>query len=260
MSKVVVEQDGNVVTCRLNRPEALNAIDEEMHEALEKFFSDLTYRDDVDVVILLGEGRAFCAGGDVKGMEEGLTSQEMPGGMFTRGALRIIRNLVEVPQITISFVNGPAIGLGATLALFCDIVIASERAVFSDPHVSVGLVAGDGGAVIWPLLIGMNRAKEFLLTGDRVMAAEAERLGLVNHVYPESEAQDEMSKLAQRLSNGAPAALRWTKASVNKVLRERVNLILDSSLALEGLSAETKDHREGVRAFLEKRSPHFRHE
>lgn len=257
MEKLIQKQDGRILTCTLNRPDALNAIDGQIHEQIERFFASLAYRDDVDVVVLSGAGRAFCAGGDVKEMVEGLTRQEQPGGMFTRGSLRLVRALVDVPQIVIAHVNGPAVGLGATLALLCDIVIASEEAVFSDPHVSVGLVAGDGGAVIWPLLMGLNRAKEYLLTGDQLTAEEAHRLGLVNHVHPAEEAEKHVADLAERLALGAPAALRWTKASVNKVLRDRVNLLLDSSLALEGLSAGSRDHQEGVRAFVEKRRPRF---
>lgn len=253
-----IDVDGRILTCTLNRPSRLNAIDDGLHHDLEQFFASLAHREDVDVVVLRGAGRAFCAGGDIENMAQGLDESAPPGGTFTRGAARLVRALVDVPQVIIAQVHGPAIGLGATLALMCDIVLASDEAMFSDPHVSVGLVAGDGGTVIWPMLMGLNRAKEFLLTGDRLTAEDARGLGLVNHVYAADDLERQTRALAERLAAGAPAAMRWTKAALNKTLRERVNLVLDTSLAFEALSALTEDHREGVHAFLEKRDPRFR--
>jgi len=259
------EEHEGILYCTLNRPDRLNAINGQLHRELEVLFRDLTSRDEIRVVVLRGAGRAFSSGGDIRGMiEEGLSAQEgpsgLPGGMYTGGALHFIRYLVDVPQPIIASVRGPAIGLGATVALFSDIVLASEDAQFGDTHVSVGLVAGDGGAVIWPLLVGVNKAKELLMTGEIIDAEEAFRLGLVNHIYPSDELDGATEEFARRLANGAPAALRWTKTSINKVLRDRVNLILDTSLALEGLSGGTKDHQEGISAFLEKRPPTFKGE
>ncbi|MCH7511987.1 MAG: hypothetical protein IIB19_06455, partial [Chloroflexi bacterium] len=127
----------------------------------------------------------------------------------------------------------------------------------ADTHVRLGLVAGDGGAVIWPLLVGVHRAKQYLLTGDFVSAEEAERIGLVNQVVPAEELMPTARALAERLANGPTWAMRWTKASINKLIRERMNLILDTSLAFEALSTTTEDHREAARAFMEKRDPHY---
>jgi enoyl-CoA hydratase/carnithine racemase len=153
--------------------------------------------------------------------------------------------------------NGDAIGLGATLALLGDVVIAAEQARLADTHVKIGLVAGDGGAIIWPLLVGVHRAKEYLMTGDFVSAPEAERIGLVNRVLPVDEVLPAAMELAERLANSATWAVRWTKASVNKILREHLNLVLDASLAYESLSSGTADHQEATRAFMEKRPPNF---
>lgn len=257
---LTLEQRSNILICRLSRPHALNAVDDRMHTELEELFSRLCTDDSIDVVVLGGEGRAFCVGGDLRAMasgELGSLENAPAGGLYTRGALRLIRNLLAVPQPIVASLNGDAMGLGATLAFFCDIVLAADTARISDPHVSVGLVAGDGGAVIWPLLAGPNRAKEYLLTGDRLTAQEAERIGLVNRVHPAEELWAETMALAERLAAGASAAIRWTKLSINKVLWERVVLSLDTSLALEALSTTTKDHREGVSAFLEKRPPKY---
>jgi enoyl-CoA hydratase len=165
--------------------------------------------------------------------------------------------MLEVEQPLISAVNGDAVGLGATIALFCDIIIAAENARLGDTHVKVGLVAGDGGAVIWPLLIGVAKAKELLFTGDLIDAREAERIGLVNRVVPPGKAYEEALRLATRLAAGPTRAIRWTKLATNKRLKDEVNLVLDASLAVETLSMGTEDHKEAARAFVEKRPPRY---
>jgi enoyl-CoA hydratase len=205
--------------------------------------------------VLTGAGRAFCAGGDIKGMDSRVREgvQRIP----LRGAKHLIQNMLEVEQPIIGAMNGDAVGLGATLALFCDMIIADERARFGDTHIKVGLVAGDGGAIVWPLLVGVARAKEFLLTGDLITATEAERIGLVNRVVPAGQAYPEGLALAKRLAAGPTRAIRWTKLVLNKRLKDEVNLVLDASLAVETLSMATDDHREAARAFVEKRPPRF---
>ena len=244
-----------VATVTLNRPAALNAVNEQMHTELETLFAEVAYDDAVNAVVLTGAGRAFCAGGDIKGMDSRV--REGVRRVPLRGAKRLIQHMLEVEQPIIGAINGDAVGLGATLALFCDIIIADERARFGDTHIKVGLVAGDGGAVVWPLLVGVARAKEFLLTGDLIKATEAERIGLVNRVAPAGQAYTEGLALAQRLAAGPTRAIRWTKLALNKRLKDEVNLVLDASLAVETLSMATDDHREAARAFVEKRPPRF---
>ena len=145
---------------------------------------------DVNAIILTGAGRAFCAGGDVKGMASGSADrdrQEGQGQRCDRGPIaaangrRVVENMLDVEQPIIGAINGDAVGLGATIALLCDITVVSEKARFADTHVKVGVVAGDGGAVIWPLLIGPHRAKEFLMRGNFINGAEAGRIGMVNY-------------------------------------------------------------------------------
>jgi enoyl-CoA hydratase len=255
---VEVSQQGRVTVCTLNRPDALNAINEAVHAELEELFRDLAAQEDINAIVLTGAGRAFCAGGDLRAVARGeLTSDQRPGGIFTRGAERIIRNLLSIKQPIIAALNGDAIGLGATLALFCDVVIAAEHARIGDPHVKVGLVAGDGGAVIWPLLIGVNRAKEYLMTGDLIGAAEAEHIGLINHAVPAERLLPEALALAERLAGGPTWAIRWTKQAVNKAVWDRFNLIHDMAVVLEALSAATQDHKEAVASFIERRPPNF---
>jgi enoyl-CoA hydratase len=137
------------------------------------------------------------------------------------------------------------------------VIFAAENAKIGDPHVKVGVVAGDGGAVIWPWLVGAARAKEFLMTGDLLTAQEAERIGLINHVVAPERLMATVMEFAARLANGPTKAIRWTKASVNKILRDTANLVLDTSLALEKHCFATADHKEAIRAFVEKREPKF---
>ena len=254
---VKVEKKDKVAVVTLNRPEALNAVIPEMHGELEDIFADITRDDEVNAIVLTGAGRAFSAGGDIKGMESRLNAGFSAKVRFN-SARRLIHNFLEIEQPIIAAVNGDAIGLGATLALICDIIIASEKARFADTHVRVGIVAGDGGAVIWPLLCGISKAKEYLMTGDLLSAAEAERIGLLNHVVPPDQVMPKAMEMAQRLANGPTRAVRWTKLSCNKRLKDEVNLVLDASLGVEFLTFFTDDHKEATKAFIEKRAPQYK--
>jgi len=252
---IKVDKEDKVAVLTINRPESLNAVNKQLHTELEDIFGDVTRDEDVNVVVFTGAGeKAFCAGGDVKGMEQ----SEFRAQTTVQTGKRLIHNILEVEQPIIAAVNGHAIGLGATLALFCDVIIASEKAKIGDPHVSVGLVAGDGGAVIWPLLCGLAKAKEYLMTGDLMTAAEAERIGLINHVVPQAQVMPKAMELAHRLANGPTLAIRWTKLACNKRLRDEVNLVLEASLAVESLSMMSDDHKEAAQAFVEKRKPQYK--
>ena len=250
-----IERTDKVLTVTFNRPEALNAVNGQMHTELASIFADIAADEKTEAVLLTGAGRAFCAGGDIEGMEQ----MRSPGALKrTLGeGKKIIQDMLEVEQPIIAALNGAAVGLGATIALFCDTIFAAEKAKIGDPHVRVGIVAGDGGAVIWPWLAGMAKAKEYLMTGDLLTAQEAERIGLINHVVPADELYAKAMEFAQRLANGPTLAIRWTKVSVNKILKDTVNTVLDASLAYEGLTMQTSDHREAAKAFVEKRTPKF---
>jgi enoyl-CoA hydratase len=259
-----VETVDRVATLTLNRPDSLNAITSRMHHELENIWLDLRADRDINAILLTGAGRAFCAGGDVKGMAAGkLVGGGAGGDRFDRGPItaangrRIVENMLDVEQPIIGAINGDAIGLGATLALLCDITVVSEKARFADTHVKVGVVAGDGGAVIWPLLIGPHRAKEFLMRGNFINGAEAGRIGMVNYAVPLDQVMPRARELAQELADGPTWAIRWSKLSVNKWLKQQANLILDASLAYEMMTFKTDDHKEAVKAFVEKRKANF---
>ena len=249
-----IVREGSVLVVSFNRPEALNAVNAELHSELSLLFGDINKDKKTDAVVLTGKGKAFSAGGDIKWFQDMMPEQL--DDLFVE-ARKIIIDMLEVQQPVIAAINGAATGLGATIALFSDIIIASARARIGDPHVQVGVVAGDGGAIIWPWLVGAARAKEFLMTGDLVDAHQAERIGLVNRVVAPDDLMPTAMQLAKRLANGPTQAIRGTKASVNKILRDTANLVLDTSLALEKQCFQTDDHREAINAFVEKRDPIF---
>jgi enoyl-CoA hydratase len=251
----VVNDDG-VATITLDRPERRNAAHDPMHRELETVFRDVGEDDDIRAIVLTGAGEAFCAGGDAGSMDSGEFDPTGPRIPFN-GVRRLVNHLLDVEQPIIAAINGDAAGLGATLALFCDVTYVAHDARIGDTHVKMGLVAGDGGAIIWPLLVGMARAKQYLFTGDWITGREAERIGLVNFALPKDQVLPAATAFARRMANGAPMAIRWTKYSMNKILREQVNLALDTSMFLEAATMRTSDLQEAARAFIEKRPPTF---
>lgn len=263
MVKVTRRDPGDsVLVISLNRPESRNAMNRELshdlHEALRRVASDKTVR----AVVLAGEGKSFCVGGDVKMFDEQQKATEQPSPAERAvGILRgteVVDLLMSIPQPTIAAVQGHAVGLGSTLALFCDIVVATNDAQFSDAHVNVGLVAGDGGAVTWPLMVPFGAAKWYLMTGERISGSEAARLGLVFKAVAEDELMATALQLADRLGSLPPLAVQGTKATLNRILRERMDLTLGFGLLYEGATFLSEDHREAAAAFVEKRPPVFR--
>ena len=258
---LLVDKRDRILTITMKRPERLNAVDEVMHRELEEVFGAVGADPGVSAVVLTGAGRGFCSGGDMRAMDErggAIALQERPLGAVSLSGRRIVHNMLWVEQPMICALNGVAAGLGATLALFCDIIYASDQARIGDTHVRAGLVAGDGGAVIWPLLIGMAKAKELLMTGDIIDAEEAERIGLINKVVPHDELMETVMELARRLASGPALAIRGTKHALNKKIWNDLNLALDMGLSLEARSAGHPDHREAARAFVEKRAPQYK--
>jgi enoyl-CoA hydratase len=253
---LLIENDNGVMTITLNSPDNLNAFTSGMHHGLSRIWSDIHDDAEVDVVVLTGAGRAFSAGGNVVAMQQKIDDPALFDEIVPE-AKRIIFRMLECDKPIIARVNGHAVGLGATVALFCDIIIAAEHAKIGDPHVSAGLVAGDGGAVIWPQLVGFARAKEYLFTGDLMSATEAERIGLINHVVTAEELDDKVYRLARRLASGASKSVRWTKQVVNIPLRQLAHSMMDLSLSVETQSNLTRDHQEAVTAFTNRRKPDF---
>jgi len=250
------ERRERILRVTLNRPDTLNQVDGDMHHDLSVVFEEINRDPGCDVVVLTGAGRAFCAGGSASWMQ-GMIDEPAEFRAIGPDAKRIVFSLLELEKPIICRLNGAAAGLGATIALLCDIIIASDKAVIGDPHVKMGFVAGDGGAVIWPQLIGFARAKEFLMTGEMLTAERAERIGLVNYVVPAVELDARVDAMADTLARGATLAIRWTKTVTNIPLRRRAHEVMDASVAYEMMSNVSADHQEAVHAFLGKRKPKF---
>lgn len=247
-------RDGRILTAAISAPGPVNAIDAALHEELARVFVDLQHDPDSDLVVLTGKGRAFCAGGDFDWFDEQIRN---PRTFRDIGwdAKRIVSTLLDIEKPVICRLNGPAAGLGATLALLCDVIIADEKARIGDPHVKVGLVAGDGGAVIWPQLVGYARAKEFLLTGDLLTAVEAARIGLINHAVPATELDAKVAAIAAKILANPRWAVRWTKVVANQPLKQLAVQSMDASIPYEALSNLTADRAEAVAALRERRPP-----
>lgn len=249
------ERRGRILTITLNRP-PMNPIHYELHNELSRLWHQVQVDHESDVIIFTGAGDCFSAGGDIPMMQRRIDDPEL----FNRKNLemkQMIFGLLDLEKPVIARINGDCIGLGATLALLCDITIAVDDARFGDPHVKMGYVAGDGGAIIWPQLIGYARAKEYLLTGDMLDAKEAERIGLISRAVPRGQLDARVNATADKLANGATKAIKWTKTSINIPLRQMAHSMLDASLAYEAMTNIGPDHQEAVNAFREKRKPRF---
>lgn len=253
---IAVTRDGRRLNVTLNRPEVKNAVNSRLHYELGRIWDDVMYDDDADVVVLTGAGDAFCAGGDIPWLKREFAKKHISPTMVYE-AKKLVFSLLDFEKPVICRLNGDAIGLGATVALFCDTVIAVDTARLADPHVRVGLVAGDGGAIIWPHLIGHANAKRYLMTGDMIAAPEAVKLGLIAEALPAAELDAAVDKLVNKLLAGAQQAIRWSKLSVNIGLKHIATQIFDASMGLELITKLQPDHGEAVDAFLEKRKPKF---
>jgi enoyl-CoA hydratase len=254
---VDADLDDRVLTLRLNRPDKLNAANRVLHNELSRMFGEAAADPECDVVVLTGAGRAFCAGGDLEFLDLCIKNHDIFDAVALEGK-RIIYSMLDCDKPIIGKINGHAAGLGATLALFCDVTFVAEAAKISDPHVRVGLVAGDGGAVIWPQLIGYARAKEYLMTGNAIAAPEAARIGLVNYAVPSAELDGKVDAFVQQLKNGAMSAIRATKIAVNVGLKQLAHTVLETSTALEQVSNRSREHRIAIEAMLKKETPVFR--
>jgi enoyl-CoA hydratase len=248
---------GDVLTVTIAHPTSpVNAVDDALHRDLTALFAALRRERDARAVLLTGRGRAFSAGGDFAWFPELQEPARMEA--LRLDAKQLIWDLVDVEIPIVAALNGPAMGLGASIALLCDVILMADTATIGDPHVKVGIVAGDGGAAIWPLLVGPARAKQYLLTGDPLSAVEAERIGLVNRVVPAADLQREALALATRLAAAAPLAVRYTKLAVNKLVKDALNVAFDTSTALELVTFRSEDHQEALAALREKRPPNFK--
>jgi enoyl-CoA hydratase len=251
-----ITREGRIVTVTLSRPEVRNAINHDLHEEFGTIFTDLDLDESCDVVILTGAAGAFSGGGDMRWILEQCGNLPMNTAAI-RTNRRIQTSMLDLEKPIIAKVRGPAIGLGCSLALFCDFVYATPDATFADPHVAIGLVAADGGAVIWPQLVGYARARRYLLTGDPIRGREAAEIGLITEAVPDEQLDAVVDAMAKRMASGALYAIRYTKAAINAGLKVTAAAVIDRAAAFENVTQFTNDNRIAVEAFLAKQRPVF---
>lgn len=254
---ILVKKDGGVAVVTLNRPQALNALSMEIRDGLGTIFQDFRTDDSVRAVVLTGAGRAFSAGGDVKGMAE--FKPPMEAKDFVRNKIhRAVLAITTLEKPVIAMVNGVATGAGCCIALMCDLVIAAESARFGFAFVRIGLGPDWGGAYFPTKLVGPAKTKELLFTGKLIDAREAERIGLINRVVPDAQLEAATMELAHQLAKGATKAIGAAKTAVNRAVDTDLLTYLEYEANMAALLLQSEDHKEGVRAFLEKREAVFK--
>ncbi len=261
-SPLLYEFQDHTVTLTLNRPETRNPISEpEMIEAFEEAIERINQDTEVRAVILTGAGSAFSSGGNVKHMRDrtgmfGGTPAQIRQG-YRHGIQRIPKAMATLEVPAIAAVNGPAIGAGCDLTCMCDMRIASERAVFAESFVKVGIIPGDGGAWLLPRAVGMARASEMAFTGDAIDAQTALQWGLVSQVVAPEALMDAARQLANRIVCNPPDVLRMTKRLLREGQQQSLDALLELSASMQALAHHTRDHEEAVAALLEKRQGKF---
>jgi enoyl-CoA hydratase len=248
-------QPGGVLLITLNRPDVLNAAHEEMHTELAAIWTDVNSDPETQVAVVTGAGRAFSAGGDLAMVERQIGNYDLVTRMLKEMG-DLVYNMANCEKPIVSAINGVAVGAGLVVALLADISICAEDALLGDGHVRLGVAAGDHAAIIWPLLCGLAKAKYYLLTGEMVSGAEAERIGLVSKALPREQVLPEAIRVASQLASGPQQAIRLTKRALNGWLRT-AGPIFDQSAAYEMLTFLGEDIKEGLASLREKRQPRF---
>jgi enoyl-CoA hydratase len=247
---LTIRSEGAIRVVTLNRPESGNAIDKHLHEALETVWRELENDLDARAVVLTGAGKSFCSGGDITTFDESFDRAVRRRNL--RSSVRLAQEMIRFCLPVVAAVNGPAVGLGASLAAMSDIVLIAEDAFLSDPHVPVGLVAADGGPLTWPLMMGLLRAKEYLLLGDRIPAAKAVEFGLATRVVPLDKLMDEAMAVAERFAKLPYQAVQDTKRAVNLHLQQAATAIIPFAFAAESESIVSEEVKASVERFRRK--------
>lgn len=253
---IILERRNGIGTLTLNRPEKLNAMNRKMTEELESAVVEVAKDRDVRVLVITGAGRGFCSGADVGDMAQAATSVE--NRYWTQTAHKVILALADLEKPVIAKMNGVAVGIGCSLALSADIIIASENAKLSLIFARIGLIPDGGSLFHLPRLVGPAKAKELVFTAKMVDAKEAERIGLINRAVPADELDGEVETLAKQLAEGPTIAFGITKKIINKGLGMDLSSVLECEAFGQTIAGTTEDAQEGVIAFLEKRKAEFK--
>lgn len=255
-------KDNSIAFLTLNNPKSHNAISMDMIEGIESLLPQLDMDVNIRVIILTGSGKSFCAGGDIKAMNE-------DSGMFSGESNELRRNYIEgiqrIPRAIehfskpiIAMVNGAAIGAGCDLACMCDLRVASDTAVFAETFSKLSLVPGDGGTFFLQRVVGYSKAMEMFLTGKKYSAKDCQEFGLVNEICDTSLLETKCMELAELISSNAPISISLTKQALKAAYRDHLHPHLQTLAAYQGIAQRTSDHREGVKSLLEKRGPDFK--
>jgi enoyl-CoA hydratase/carnithine racemase len=248
---VRVEADGPVRIVRLNRPEQLNAVNADLHLAITQLFPQLSADRDARAAVITGEGRAFSAGGDFEFLDGMANDRDLRAAVIAEGR-ELVLNMLRCRVPVVAAVNGPAVGLGCSVVALSDVVYMAESAYLADPHVTVGLVAADGGPLTWPLHTSLLLAKEYAFTGDRISAARAEQIGLANHVCANDEVLPAAIAAAHKIAALPRQAVEATKRVLNLHAEHAVLATIDFAMAAETQSFDTPELRANVARFLKR--------
>lgn len=252
---------GSLLWITLDNPEQSNAISLEMVDSLTRVIKHADFDPTVRVIVMKGAGSSFCAGGDVKAMQN---KTGMFAGESNELRMRYIHGIQQIPKCieelskpVIAMVNGPAIGAGCDLAMMCDLRIGTAKSKFGETFVKLGLVPGDGGTFFLQRVIGYSKAMQMSLTGDLIAGEEAHAWGLLNYFVTEESLEAETQKLAEKVAGNAPVAVQMTKKAMKMAYLNDLNTILDLSAAYQGITQRTEDHFIALQAMKEKKAPDF---
>mgnify|MGYP000246937064 CR=1 FL=1 len=257
---VLLDVEDGVATLTMNQPDRMNPVTGPISEGIENHLDTVEERDDVRCVVVEGAGGAFSAGGDIQGMKdrlEGDESLDEAVDQLERGLSETMVKLVTCTCPTVAKVDGPAVGAGANLAIGCDVVLASDSASIGFVFNQVGLSVDGGTSYLLPRVVGVNKAKELVFTGEILGAAEADNLGLFNHVYADEEFEDQAGAMVDRIASGPTVAYRQLKQAIRQSWSNDYDAQLDLEAKLQGACGQTRDFKEGVVAFLEKRPARY---
>lgn len=248
---ILLEKEDGIATITFNRPDALNALNNQTRAEFYSAMKDVAADDDIKVVILTGAGRAFVAGSDIKELKQ---TTSLDAHNIQR--LGMVVEKMEKPVI--AAVNGFALGGGCEIVMACDIIIASDKARFGQPEINLGIIPGGGATQRLPRLVGVCKAKELILTGDIIKAEEAEKIGLVNRVVPGENLMAAAKEIAKKIASKSQATVRLAKDVINKGMQTSLETGLDYEREIYSLCLTLEDKEEGINAFIEKREPQFK--
>jgi len=255
LKNLLVEKNGGICTVTINSPQTLNALNAEMLNELEFAFDQINDDDEVSIVVLTGEGKAFVAGADISYMKDLDAPQAKK---FGEDGARVFRKIETLKKVVIAAVNGFALGGGCELSMACDIRIASTKAKFGQPEVGLGIIPGFSGTQRLPRIVGLGKAKELIFTGSYIDAEEAYRIGLVNKVAEKENLMEETYTMAKKIQSNSFVALKYAKEAMNRGIETDIETGIAYESNIFGLCFASEDQKEGMTAFIEKRHPEFK--